>query len=97
MMQSILGYSAWSGWTFLGRFDILDAYDWFANSLLLPVGALLTTLFTGYVWKVRTARTEANRGAGRLRVGVGWGLLVRYIIPAVLALIIGVGLIDTFW
>lgn len=92
----ILGYSAWQGWQFLGRYDILDTYDWFANSLFLPVGALMAALFTGYVWKIREARSEANRGAGRLRVGAGWGILVRYVIPAVLIVIIAAGMIDTF-
>ncbi len=91
----ILGYSAWSDWKFLGRFDVLDTYDWFANSLFLPVGALMAALFTGYVWKIKKAGAEANRTPGRLRIGAFWGILIRYVIPVVIAGIIIAGLIET--
>lgn len=93
----ILGYSAWTGWRFLGQFDVLDTYDWFANSLFLPLGALAAAVFTGYAWHIRNAAAEVNKGAGRLRVGAWWGVLIRYVIPAVVAVIIIAGLIDTFW
>lgn len=92
----ILGYGVWSNWKFLGKFDILDTYDTLANSLLLPVGALAATIFTGYTWKTRNAAAEINRTARHIRVGVWWSILMRYVIPCVIAVIIITGLIDTF-
>lgn len=90
-----LGYSQWSGFRFLGH-DLLDTYDWFANSLFLPLGGLLAAIFTGYAWGAGRARDEANLVPGRIRVGRGWVFLIRFIIPAAIVLIMFFGLHETF-
>ena len=78
--------------------NILDLYDWFATSILLPLGGLLTIIFAGYVWGARKLSEEANEGTGKLRFGPGKGFmfLVKVVVPlAVLAVLIA-GLYEKF-
>ncbi len=92
-----LGYSLLSDVRILGM-DILDSYDWFATSVLLPLGGLLTILFAGYVWGAKNLSDEANIGTGRLRFGPGRGFrfLIKVLVPlAVLAVLIA-GLYERF-
>ncbi len=87
----ILGYSRWGSFSFLGM-DILDTYDWAVNSLFLPLGGLLTAVFTGYVWKARRAAAAGKLGAAD-SFGVRlWGFLIRYLIPLAIGLILATGL-----
>lgn len=76
----ILGYSAWDGVSFAGM-NILDTYDFFAESIFLPLGGVLTTVFAGHVWGARNVIKEANRGNVSLKVGYWIAPLLKYIIP----------------
>ena len=49
-VTAALGYSAWSGFEVLGM-QLLDLYDFISNSLLMPIVALFTCVFVGYVIK----------------------------------------------
>ncbi len=90
----VLGYSTWDGFEFLG-FDVLDTYDWFANSIFLPLGGLLTAIFAGYVWKARNLQEEANRVEGGINVGDWYGFMIKIIVPIAIAVIMIVGLWQT--
>ncbi|MTI85464.1 MAG: sodium-dependent transporter [Firmicutes bacterium] len=90
-----LGYSSLSGFNFLGK-DLLDTYDWFANSIFLPLGGLLTAIFTGYVWGARKSAEEGNRNLRRHFLGAWWGVWFRYVIPVIIVVIMVVGIYDTF-
>ncbi len=78
----ILGYSAWSGFEFAGTgMDILDTYDFFADSIFLPLGGVLTAIFAGYVWGARNVVDEANRGLPSFRIGMWIAPLLMIVIP----------------
>ncbi|MDI6742972.1 MAG: sodium-dependent transporter [Smithella sp.] len=96
-IPAALGYSVFSGVTFpgLGK-DILDTYDWFSNSIFLPVGGLLAAIFTGYVWGAKKAVEEANRGKTALTIGKLWIFLIRYVVPLLIAAILIMGIHDSF-
>jgi neurotransmitter:Na+ symporter, NSS family len=96
-LPATLGYSALSGFSFPGLgTDVLDTYDWFANSIFLPLGGLLAAIFTGYVWGTRKARDEAAKNRNWLSLGAWWSFMVRYLAPVLIAAIMIMGLYDSF-
>ncbi len=94
-IPTILGYSKLSGFSFLGM-DVLDTYDWLTNSIFLPVGGLLTSIFVGYVWKAKNAAKEANKVKGRIKMGKWYGFLIRYIVPVAIFIILALNIWNTF-
>ncbi len=91
-----LGFSAFSDFAIPGIGDLFDTYDWIANSILLPLGGLLTAVFAGYVWKAKSARAEANRDNMGMKIGEWYGPVLRYIVPLAIILVMAFGIIDTF-
>lgn len=90
-----LGYSVLGNVTFLG-FDVLDTYDWWANSIILPLGGLLTCIFVGYVWTAKKAQDYANDPKGKIFIGDWYGFLIKYVVPAAIIIVMFFGLWDTF-
>ncbi len=96
-LPATLGYSVLKDFSFPGlNTDLLDTYDWFANSIFLPVGGFLMALFSGYVWGINRAISEANKGRKAITVGKWWALLIRYLVPVLIFFIMAVGIYDTF-
>ena len=96
-LPATLGYSVLKDFTFPGlNTDLLDTYDWFCNSIFLPVGGFLMALFSGYVWGIKHAVHEANKGHKSITVGKLWVLLIRYVVPVLIFFILVVGIYDTF-
>jgi len=96
-LPATLGYSVLKDFSFPGlNTDLLDTYDWFANSIFLPVGGFLMALFSGYVWGINRAISEANKGRMAITVGKWWALLIRYVVPVLIFFIMAVGIYDTF-
>ncbi len=86
-----LGYSILSGISFRGM-DILDSFDWFANSIFLPLGGLLMAVFTAYVWGPKNACEEVNLVKSCIKVGRWWMFLMKGIVPASIFVVMVVGL-----
>ena len=96
-IPSALGYSVWSGFSFPGlKTDILDTYDWFANSIFLPLGGILAAIFTGFFWGTDQAIEEANKGKTGWGIGRCWRFLIRYVVPFLIAAIMVMGIYDSF-
>lgn len=93
----VLGYSAWGEFASPGLgMDILDTYDWFANSIFLPLGGLLTAIFAAYVWGARNLQDEANVGATGFRIGDWYTVLIGVIVPIAIAVLMVWGIYGTF-
>lgn len=99
----LVGLPATLGYSVLGHvespvlnMDILDTYDWFANSIFLPLGGLLAAIFAGYAWGTKNAIEEANKGKTTLAIGEWWGFLIRYVVPVLIIVIMVMGLVDIF-
>ena len=91
-----LGYSVFSGFSFPGlNTDLLDTYDWFTNSIFLPLGGLLSAIFVGYIWGTKKAVDEANKGCTVFTIGKWWIILIRYVVPVLIVAIMAVGIYDT--
>ena len=97
-LPATLGYSVLKDFSFPGlNTDLLDTYDWFANSIFLPLGGFFMALFTGYVWGIKHAVHEVNKGHKAFSVGTWWTLLIRYVVPVLILVIMAMGIYDTFW
>ncbi|WP_235946408.1 sodium-dependent transporter [Saccharibacillus alkalitolerans] len=70
---------------------IFDLFDFSTSYILMPIGGLIITLFTGYAWK--RAGEEAGLTGGIYRT---WMFLLRYVCPLLIILIFlySVGVLD---
>lgn len=80
----------------LGQETFLDLMDFLWGNLSLSVGALLTSIFIGYVWKSSHAVAEITKSYpafgrplfGTISVGTIWSLFIRFIIPVFIFIIL---------
>ncbi len=76
----ILGYSTLSGVRFFGGMDILDTLDFLTNSVLMPITALLTCIFVGYVFGVDKVKNEIEL-SGKFRREKIFNVMIKYVAP----------------
>jgi neurotransmitter:Na+ symporter, NSS family len=74
---------------FLGQTDFLSVMDMIWGNLSLAIGALLLSIFVGWIWGAGPAGVEIGRnsriGPGQLRV---WGFFLRYVCPIVIFIVL---------
>lgn len=86
-IPSSLGFGIWSHIKILGM-DFLSFFDYLSNSLLMPVVALLTCVFIGWVIGTNTISQEVTRnGEVFLRRKV-YDVMMKYIAPIFLIIIL---------
>lgn len=72
----------------------LRAIDWFVNifnEVGLPLGGLMISLFLGYFWKTENALLEMKNGYPGVESGrfsTFWVIMIKYISPALIALVL---------
>jgi NSS family neurotransmitter:Na+ symporter len=80
--------------TFFGKSSFLGIMDYFWGNISLAIGALLLSIFIGWVWGVKQAGAEFSEGssvgAGTVRI---WAFFIRYVCPVVIFIV----LISLFW
>ncbi|MBR4226578.1 MAG: sodium-dependent transporter [Candidatus Methanomethylophilaceae archaeon] len=91
---SCYGYGPLSGFEFAGM-AFLDLFDFLSNSLLMPIVAILTCLFIGYVVKPSFVIEEIE-SSGEFGFKRYYGILVKVVCPILLATILAVGLLSFF-
>ncbi|MGE4219173.1 MAG: sodium-dependent transporter [Alphaproteobacteria bacterium] len=84
-IPSALGFGALSGIRLSGL-GILDAIDFVASNIMLPVGGLMLLTVVGWRWGRAPALAAA--GFDRSVWGAAWFLLVRWVTPALTAIIL---------
>lgn len=91
-LPSSLGFGLWKGFSLAGM-TILDMFDFFSNSILMPIVALLTCWFIGYVIgpKVLTDEVELSGKFSRKKLFV---IMIRYIAPVCILLILITSVLD---
>ena len=75
-------------------FDVLDQLQ---EKFLLPIGALLTSVFAGYVYKAHHVRALANEHAQMLKLGGWFDVLIRYVVPLAIVIILITGIYATYF
>lgn len=89
---SVLSFSAWSDWRPLGFLPVFEnatffaVLDYLASNVLLPVGALLTSLFVGWRISRHIVAVELAETTPQGRRIVVW--LLRYLCPIAIAVIL---------
>lgn len=91
-LPSSLGFGLLSNVT-LGGMTILDLFDTFTNSILMPIVALLTCYFVGYVIKPETLIEEIEQGRG-FKGKKLFSLMIKYIAPVCIILILITSILD---
>ena len=93
-IPSSLGNGVWQSVN-IGGYAILDMFDFISNSVLMPIVALLTCIFIGYVIKVKTI-TEEVESTGKFKLKKLFVIMIKYIAPVFIVLILVSSLLDAF-
>ena len=83
---SALGYSEWSDFTLLGM-QVLDFFDFISNNIIMPIVALLTCIFIGYIIKPRPVIEELNIG-GEFKSKTLFEIMIKYVAPVFIVVIL---------
>lgn len=72
-------------------YSILDFWDFISNSVLMPISALLTCIFVGFIVKPRFIIEEVE-SSGNFKRKALFTIMIRYIAPICIVLILLCGL-----
>ncbi len=87
-----LGFSVLD-WISLAGMSLLDIFDFFSNSILLPIVALLTCIFIGWIVKPKMVIDEVKRSSP-FRAERMYEVMVKFIAPICIAAILIYGLLS---
>lgn len=82
----------WDSVKLLG-FSFLDFFDFVSNSVLMPIVALLTCIFVGYVIKPKALIEEAEL-SGKFSGKKLFTVVIRYVAPICIILILGFSVLE---
>ena len=85
-LPSTLGSSVWADVKILGM-RFLDFFDFLSNSVLMPIVALLTSIFIGYVIKPETIIKEVE-SSSKFKSKKLFTVVIKYIAPVCILLIL---------
>lgn len=88
----ILSQGPWAEIKILGK-NFFDLADYLSGSILMPLGALLISLYIAIKWKFEGYMAECNVGAGNFRIKRWWKPIVIVLIPISVLVIMITGLV----
>ena len=91
-VPSALGYGTWADVTVFGM-AFLDFFDFISNSIIMPIVALLTCIFVGYVLKPKALIEEMEIG-GKFSAKKLFTIVIKYIAPIFIVLILVSSVLD---
>lgn len=82
---------------FFGSLDLLYVFDTFSNTFMLPVIAICTSIYVGYIWKPKNAVLEiTNQGEHAFKLEKIWSFNLRYLCPVLIAVLLVFGIVSLF-
>lgn len=93
-LPSSLGYSAWSSVKIIGM-QFLDFFDFASNSVMMPIVALITCIFIGYILKPKAVIEEVEVN-GKFKSKGLFTVMIRYIAPVFLLVILASSILSAF-
>ncbi len=91
-VPSSLGFGLWSGFSIAGL-SILDMFDFLSNSVLMPITAILTCVFVGFVIGTKTLADEIAL-SGKFKRKKMFEVVVKYVAPICILLILISSVLD---
>ncbi len=91
-LPSSLGNGVWSHIKVAGM-GILDMFDFSANSVIMPIVALLTCIFIGYFIKTKTLSDEIEIGF-KFKSKKLFDIMIKYVCPVFIVLILVSSVLD---
>lgn len=95
-LPSCFGFNIWSHIKPLGLDDILTFFDFISNSVLMPIVALLTCIFIGYVIKPESLIDEIECDGTKFKRKRMFKAVTKYIAPILIVLILITSVFDAF-
>ena len=92
-LPSSLGFGVWSAVSVNGM-SILDMFDFVSNSILMPIVALLTCFFIGYIIKPKCLIEEIEL-TGEFKSKTLFTVVIKYVAPVCIILILISSILDT--
>jgi NSS family neurotransmitter:Na+ symporter len=89
-----LGYSALDGFSVFGM-TVLDLFDFFSNSIMIPIVALVTCIFVGFVLKPKVIIDELEI-SGKFRAKKLFSFVTRYLAPIFILVILFSSVLSAF-
>ncbi|MGG7164400.1 sodium-dependent transporter [Clostridium ihumii] len=89
----ILSQGPWSNVEIIGK-NLFDLADYISGSVLMPLGALLISLYIAKEWKFKGYMDECNVGGGKFQIKRWWKPIVILLIPISVCTIMITGLIQ---
>ncbi len=93
-LLSVFGYSIWSSITLIGM-QFLDFFDFISNSVIMPLVALCTCIFVGYIIKPKALIDEIEITAPFKSKSL-FTVVIKYIAPICIVLILVSSVLDAF-
>ncbi len=93
-LPSCLGFGVLGNIT-IGGMTFLDMFDFASNSVIMPIVALLTCIFVGYIIKPKTLIEEMNIG-GKYKSEKLFTVIIKYVAPIFIVLILVTSVLDVF-
>lgn len=95
-LLSCFGFSIWGGFTPFGFDDILTFFDFLTNSVMMPIIALVTSVFIGWVLKPKSVIEEVELGGNKFTFKKMFAVIIRYLAPVMLVVILVTSVLDGF-
>ena len=97
-LTSILGYSVWNHIHLFGdpNTNILDIFDFVANSVLMPVVAFCTCVLVGFILKPKTVSDEVKETDGTFKSEKLFTIMIKWIAPVFLVIILVSSIAEAF-
>ena len=93
-LPSALGYGALGGVKIIGL-QFLDFFDFISNSILMPIVAICTCIFIGFVLKTKAIEEEIEISAP-FKAKKLFNVIIKYIAPIFLVAILVSSILDVF-
>ncbi len=91
-LPSCFGFSIWSDFAINGL-SILDIFDFVTNSVMMPIVALFTCIFIGYILKPKAIIEEVEIGC-KFKAKTLFTIVIKYIAPVCIILILISSVLD---
>lgn len=87
-VPSALSFGILSEMEFLGRRTFFDSMDYIVSYVIMPTGALLTSIFVGYIVDQRILQEAIYTSDGAIKLYPVWRFLIRFIIPTTIVVVL---------